>query len=116
MARDTATVNQTPLGPSAIIGRTPSGRPILSNPDGSYSTELVVTFPHPFKKGAWANFPSLFGGKRLSEDEARQLFIQHKGLDPETGADFSRAFSSSDAAVKAAQAGSKQGGAFGRHP
>ena len=114
MARDTATVNTTPLGPSAIIGRTPSGRPVLKNPDGTHSTELVVTFPHPFKKGAWANFPSLFGGKRLSEDEALQLFIQHKGIDPETGTDFSSPFPSMNAAMKAAEAGSKKGGALGR--
>ncbi len=43
-------------------------RPILENDDGSFSTERTAT--RQDEKGKWVVFPTIVGGKELSEDEA----------------------------------------------
>lgn len=71
-----------PLG-TEVVGRTPEGRPMIANSDGSYSTERSITVQTP--DGRWVNIPSMFGGKQVSEDEAVSIMQRNGWKDPETG-------------------------------
>ena len=92
-----------PLG-TEIVGYLPSGRPIISNPDGSYSTERLKTIQ--LKNGKWVNIPTIFDGKEVSVDQAFNIMNQYGFKDPETGTQ-AKEFNSEPEASKAAASGSK---------
>lgn len=68
-----------PMGPYqgfAAFGTVdPINRPVLQNPDGSYSTASSATRYDP-RDGTAVIFPTVVGGKRLSTDEAWQRYLQ----------------------------------------
>lgn len=55
-----------------------TGRPILNNEDGSFSTEQTITIE---SDGVFYNIPTIVNGRRVSEDEAVSLWRQ--GRNPE---------------------------------
>ena len=71
-----------------------TGRPIINNPDGSYSTERSITIPDPRNPGKWINIPSIWGGMQLSEPAATGAAMSNGNLGP--------SFSTIDDAVRAA--------------
>ena len=92
-----------PLGTEAV-GRTPEGRLIIKNPDGSFSTERTATAKLP--NGNWINVPTIFGGKAVSEDEAVEIIMMNGMKDPETGRKLPT-YESMEEAVRDAQERSK---------
>ena len=65
-----------------IIGRLPSGRPIIRNRDGSVSTHenTIINFDDRYFL-----IPTIFGGRRVTIDEAITRIRQNKFKDPDTG-------------------------------
>jgi hypothetical protein len=62
------------------------GRPLYENPDGSYYSEVTVTFPF---EGKWLTFPSVDeSGNILSEDEVFDYVKKNGPVDPITGETF----------------------------
>jgi hypothetical protein len=62
------------------------GRPLYENPDGSYYSEVTVTFPF---EGKWLTFPSVDeSGNILSEDEVFEYVKKNGPVDPITGETF----------------------------
>ena len=62
------------------------GRPLYENPDGSYYSEVTVTFPF---EGKWLTFPSVDEyGNILSEDEVFEYVKKNGPVDPITGETF----------------------------
>jgi len=49
-----------------------TGRKVLNNADGSFSTEETITVEYD---GRYFNIPTIFDGKRLDEETARALFL-----------------------------------------
>jgi len=70
-----------PLG-TEIVGYLPSGRPIIKNDDGTFSTERLGTIK---VNGKWINIPTMFDGREVSEDEAFEIMRENGFRDPETG-------------------------------
>jgi len=71
-------------------------RPILENPDGTFSTEESITVEEgSLNNGRPTNIPSIWDGQRLSDDEAIQRAV-------ESGMNF-ESYDTVDAAVAAAQ-------------
>jgi hypothetical protein len=64
-----------------IVGRLASGRPIVQNPDGSYSTHknMVVGLGDSFYI-----VPTLYGGKEVNPDEAVDIIRKNNFVDPDT--------------------------------
>ena len=91
-----------PLG-TEIVGYLPSGRPIIKNDDGSFSTERTRTIE---VDGKWVNIPTMFDGREVSEDEAFEIMRENGFRDPETGK-RPKKFSTKEKAIKAAESGSK---------
>jgi len=87
-----------------IVGYLPNGRPIISNPDGSLSTERTTTVQLP--NGKWINIPTMFDGKEVSVNQAFDIMEQNEFTDPETGAK-AKEFKSMREAEKSAALGSK---------
>ena len=87
-----------------IVGYMPAGRPIISNPDGSYSTERTTTIK--LSNGKWIHIPTIFDGKEVSVDQAFDIMRQYGFKDPETGKK-AKEFKSEPEASKAAASGSK---------
>ena len=93
-----------------IVGRTSEGRPIILNPDGSYSTERTATVTHPLINGGKpTNIPTIFRGVELDPDQAAELIAKFskekkslQPIDPETGRPL-QAFNSIEDAEKEAQ-------------
>ena len=91
-----------PLG-TKIIGKTPEGRPIILNPDLSYSTERTITVNDPgINNGLWTNIPTMYGGKAVSPEMAIMLIRKHNGIDPDTGKQL-LGYKSEEEAVKEAE-------------
>ena len=84
-----------------IIGRSDEGRNIFRATDGSQSAERSTTFQYP-ENGPHYNYPTIFGGKQLTVDQARDIFIKNKGVDPETGLS-AKGYQTKEAAIAAAQ-------------
>ena len=82
------------------VGVTPEGRPMMGNPDGSYSTERSITVDID---GQFYNIPSMYGGKEVSPEEAKRMAIENGLSDVETGREFTP-YGTVDEAVAAAQA------------
>lgn len=61
-----------------IVGTLKStGRPMLQNDDGSVSTEESITIQDPRLNGGYfTNIPSIWGGQRLSDQDAIEAAIQ----------------------------------------
>jgi hypothetical protein len=78
-----------------IVGRLESGRPIVLNPDGTYSTHRNMIAS--FDDGSYV-IPTMYGGKEVSEDQAVALLKKNKGVDPDTGQPMPR-FDSDDEAM-----------------
>lgn len=103
-----------PLG-TEVIGKTPEGRSVIRNPDGTVSTERTVTVVHPLINGGRpTNIPTIFAGREFDEDTAAQIILEFARrkkkstlIDPETGREL-QAFDSMEAATKAAQARSRE--------
>jgi len=68
-----------PMGPyqgfQAFGNVDPLNRPTLHNPDGSYSTSSRATRYDP-RDGTATIFPTVIGGRRLSEDDAWNHYLQ----------------------------------------
>jgi len=65
---------------------TSEGRPIVRNPDGSFSTERTITVTNPkINGGKPTNIPSMYNGKQVTQREAERIIIENGGVDPETG-------------------------------
>lgn len=81
-------------------GSTPidTSRPILNNPDGSFSTERTITVE---MDGRHYNIPTIVNGQQVTPDQAVQLF--RAGKNPAVGV-----FGSAQEANAAAQARSQQ--------
>lgn len=60
-----------------LLGNAPidTNRPILENEDGSFSTEETTTLQDPLTQ-KWINIPTIVNGKRHSEEEALDLYMQ----------------------------------------
>lgn len=65
--------------------RTDEGRLILHLPDGSIETEKSMTFQDFRNANRWTNYPTIFGGEHVSEEEAKRIFYDNDGVDPDTG-------------------------------
>ncbi len=68
-----------PMGPYAGFSEfgnvDPLNRPVLNNPDGSYSTSSTSTRYDP-RDGTAVIFPTVINGKRLDEDAAWNNYMQ----------------------------------------
>jgi len=97
--KDRNSGNLPELG-TQVIGKTPEGRPIVQNPDGSFSTERTETFQTEF---GFVNIPTMFGGKQVSSEEAFDIMRRNNWIDPETGRmmDFFPDVKSAEAAARA---------------
>lgn len=65
-----------------VVGRTPEGREIYRNTDGSESSERSISIMTD--QGA-VNIPTMFGGREVSQDEALRIIEENDYTDPETG-------------------------------
>ena len=90
-----------------VVGYLPSGRPIIANPDGSFSTERTITVEIDKK---WFNIPTMFAGQEVSPEDAKRLIIENGLVDPDTGKKI-KSFANEPSASAAAQ---KQSEAKGR--
>ena len=86
-----------------IVGQTNEGRDIYEDVKGGRASERLTTFQTP--SGHWFNFPTIFGGRIVSEDEAVEIFMENGGFDPETNINYGeKPYSTVEEAVKAAEA------------
>ena len=90
-------------GPQSV-GRLPDGRVIVKNEPGSergpgYSTRYQITEQTPW---GWMNIPTMFGGRQVDPEQAKQLVIENGGIDPDTGHALPR-FEGLEQAVAAAR-------------
>jgi len=86
-----------------IVGQTNEGRDIYEDVKGGRASERSTTFQTP--SGHWFNFPTIFGGRIVSEDEAVEIFMENGGVDPETNINYGeKPYSTQEEAVKAAEA------------
>ena len=92
----------SPLG-TEIVGYLPSGRPIIKNDDGTFSTERLSTIE---VDGKFINIPTMFDGREVSLDEAFEIMKENDFRDPETGK-RSKKFSTMEKAIKSAESESK---------
>ena len=90
---------EMPNSTGEVIGTTSEGRPQVANDDASMSTERTITIDIG---GKWYNIPTMYGGKIVPDDRAREIAISNGLVDPETGRAFN-AFPTVDDAVSAAQ-------------
>ena len=92
----------SPLG-TEIVGYLPSGRPIIKNDDGTFSTERLSTIE---VDGKFINIPTMFDGREVSLDEAFEIMKVNDFRDPETGK-RSKKFSTMEKAITYAESESK---------
>ena len=86
-----------------IVGQTNEGRDIYEDVKGGRASERSTTFQTP--SGHWFNFPTIFGGRIVSEDKAVEIFMENGGVDPETNINYGeKPYSTQEEAVKAAEA------------
>ncbi|MES2367576.1 MAG: hypothetical protein V4563_17000, partial [Pseudomonadota bacterium] len=83
----------------APLPQTYEGRPVVRNPDGSWSHERSMTIE---ADGRHMNIPTMFGGKQVDPDKAVEIMRANKWVDPDTGKPV-QTFSSQAEAVAAAQ-------------
>ena len=101
---------QTQFAPltNEVIGLTEEGRPIIRNEDGTMSSERTITITHPMiNNGKPTNIPTIYNKKEVNQDEAINIIINSKGIDPETGRRLN-SYDTLDEAVTAAKARSEQ--------
>jgi hypothetical protein len=81
----TAPAPTSELGPlgTEISGVTSEGRNVYRNPDGTESSERTATVE--MSDGRWINVPTIFAGKEVSSDQALDIILDNKLVDPETG-------------------------------
>jgi hypothetical protein len=60
---------------SAQVDSGIGGKPVINNPDGSFSTERTITAGID---GKYFNIPTIVNGQQISSDQATQLFKQGK--------------------------------------
>jgi len=82
-----------------VPGRTYEGRPVVQNPDGSWSHERSITIE---VGGKHLNIPTMFGGKQVTPDKAVEILRKNKWIDPDNGRKIP-VFDSAAEALKAAQ-------------
>lgn len=72
------------LVPTGLTGR--DGRPTLLNSDGSVSSEQAITITDSrLNQGMATTVPTIFKGKKVSDENAIRTIAANKGKDPETG-------------------------------
>ena len=65
---------------------TTEGRKEYKNNFGGTSTEYTIGVVHPeINNNQETHIPSIYNGKRVSQEEAEQIIIDNDGIDPETG-------------------------------
>ncbi len=80
--------------------KTYEGRPVIQNPDGSWSHERSVTVE---VDGLHMNIPTLFGGKQYDPRQAIEILRKNNWIDPDNGK-YIQAFKTQEEALAAAQA------------
>jgi hypothetical protein len=72
---------QMPVAQPSILQST--GKPIISNPDNTISTEESITVNVPgLNQGKHTNIPTIINGKRVSPEEAIRIAIQNQMENP----------------------------------
>lgn len=74
--------------PGTRMGRTAEGRPIVVNEEGGLSTEQSITVDDPRIKGRSIVIPTMFDGKKVSDEDALLHVMEAGFKDPETGREF----------------------------
>ena len=64
------------------VGKLKSGRPIIDNKDGTFSTHRAIIINIDGKERL---IPTMFKGVQVSDKEAIETIIQNKFIDPDTG-------------------------------
>lgn len=94
--------------PSTILGAikppTFEGKPIVMNPDGSWSHERSMTVNIG---GKVMNIPTMFGGKQVSPQTAVEILRKNNWVDPDNGKPI-KTFKSEEEAMRAAKDKEKQ--------
>ena len=62
--------------------KTFEGKPIVKNPDGSWSHEISTTIE---VDGQYMNIPTMFGGKKFKPDQAIEILRRNGWRDPDNG-------------------------------
>ena len=75
------------------------GRPVVKNPDGTFSHERSISIE---ADGKHMNIPTMFGGKRYAPKEAVEIIRKNNWIDPDTGKKIPT-FKSQQEAINAAQ-------------
>ena len=76
------------------------GRKVYKDQFNAIHSETTVTVPAP--NGGWMNIPSIYNGRYVTEDRARDIIINNGMVDPETG-ERVQVYASDDEAVEAAK-------------
>lgn len=83
--------------------KTEDGRPFLVSPTGAVASEQTITIHGvaEINGGGITNIPTIFGGKKYSDEDAIEIMRQNKGVDPDTGKPVKRYYSIKDAEIAA---------------
>ena len=76
------------------------GRKVYKDQFSAIHSETTVTVPAP--NGGWMNIPSIYNGRYVTEDRARDIIINNDMVDPESGEKI-QSYQSIPEAVEAAK-------------
>ena len=65
-----------------IVGRMSDGKPVVVNPDGRINTHIMATGEFD---GKGINYPTIYGGKKMSKKAAEDFIKKNNFVDPDTG-------------------------------
>lgn len=66
--------------------RTKEGRKVIDLGNGEFETEKTITVTDKrLNDGRPTNIPTIFDGKHVSDEEAVEIIVKNKGVDPDTG-------------------------------
>ncbi|OQW34808.1 MAG: hypothetical protein A4E19_18000 [Nitrospira sp. SG-bin1] len=96
--------------------KTSDGRDILVSPTGAIASEQTITIHGvpEINNGGVTNIPTIFGGKKYSDEEAIEIMRRNKGVDPDTGKKPRRWWSISDAEIAAREKSNRLGQEYGQ--
>lgn len=91
--------------------KTSEGREILVSPTGAIATEQTITIHGvpEINNGGITNIPTIFNGKKYSDEEAIDIVARAKGKDPDTGKPLKRYYSIKDAEIAARERSNRLG-------
>jgi hypothetical protein len=79
-----------------IVGRMSDGKPVVVNPDGRINTHIMATGEFD---GKGINYPTIYGGKKMSKKAAEDFIKKNNFVDPDTGKKLREYPSGDDAEV-----------------